>query len=231
VSIPFHKQSQFELFPVNGSGRATEAPKPRLFFLKSLTLSLESAVVVAIMVMMAMVVSYCAGIERGKSWQVVNNRQVKKMVRKVQTPVVPLKAPAASVDSASVVKPALIPTAKTVTEAKPVAPATVPAVVEPATVAASNPDKALILTKPTESPAEMAAEIEKFYTIQVASYKGPKDANRAADLLKQKGYDILVVPKGAFSIVCVGKFKGKEEAKNFSQKLKKQYKDCLVRSM
>ena len=98
-------------------------------------------------------------------------------------------------------------------------------------IAAAKSDKTLILSKPPAAREEIVADIKKFYTVQVASYKGEKYAQKEASLLKQKGYDILVLPKGAFSIVCVGKFKEKEEAKNFSQKLKKQYKDCLVRSL
>ena len=210
VSIPFNKQSQFELFPTNGSSsRPSDSPKQR-FLLRSLTLSLENLVVLGIMMIMGFVISYSLGIEKGKNWQTVTDRSTKAIVRQVKTPMVPATATSAT---------------------KPVAP-TAPSALDPSpAVASAVSGKTLILTKPNESPAEIVAQLEKFYTIQVASYKGEKYAQKEADLLKQKGYDILVLPKGAFSIVCVGKFKEKEEAKDFSKKLKKQYKDCLIRSL
>jgi len=69
------------------------------------------------------------------------------------------------------------------------------------------------------------------YTIQVASFKKGPRAEVEAKNLRQKGYDILVLPKGEYSIVCVGKFSDRSEAKSFSKKLKHQYKDFLIRRL
>ena len=81
-------------------------------------------------------------------------------------------------------------------------------------------------------PLEKTQEQEKLFTIQVASFKQEKYANQEADRLRQNGHsDTFVIPKGDYSIVCVGKFIGKDEAKKFSGKLKKRYNDCLVRRL
>ena len=72
---------------------------------------------------------------------------------------------------------------------------------------------------------------DKKYTIQVASFKTDLNANKEADSLKGKGFETSVLRKGSYSIVCVGKFQRKEEAKQFSRKLRNRYKDCLVRRL
>ena len=183
--------------------------------------------------MMGWVVSYSLGIEKGKRWRTVSNRpqtgvRPSKPVPRPLTPAVQAAA-----------KPVVVNNLKNknLNEVKPAVPAALPAMANAPTVisakpnAVANPDKTLILTKPEDAPVVITANLGKFYTIQIASYKSEKIAQREADLLKQKGYDILVVPKGSFFIICVGKFNQKEQAKSYSQKLKKQYKDCLVRSM
>jgi len=85
-------------------------------------------------------------------------------------------------------------------------------------------------------PAALTAKalperINGFYTIQVASFKKEKYARQEADALEKKGYESIVLPKGSHSIVCVGKFIRRMEAKVFSKKLRKKYKDCLVRRL
>lgn len=72
---------------------------------------------------------------------------------------------------------------------------------------------------------------EDTFTIQVASFKQERDAQKEATLLKKKGYDIFILSKGKHSIVCVGKFAQKNAAKQFSNRLKNKYTDCLVRRL
>jgi hypothetical protein len=79
-------------------------------------------------------------------------------------------------------------------------------------------------------PSRTGAE-EDIFTIQVASFKQERDAQKEATLLKKKGYDIFVLLKGKHSIVCVGKFAQKNAAKQFSNRLKNKYTDCLVRRL
>lgn len=72
---------------------------------------------------------------------------------------------------------------------------------------------------------------DKIYTVQVASFKKEKYAQKEAMNLERKGYEIFVLPKGKHSIVCVGKFAQHDKAKSVSRKLRKRYKDCLIRSL
>jgi len=69
------------------------------------------------------------------------------------------------------------------------------------------------------------------YTIQVASFLNRVNARKEADILKRKGLLPLVLPKGKFSIVCVGNFSKREDAEILLPKLKKQYQDCRIRRL
>jgi cell division protein FtsN len=70
------------------------------------------------------------------------------------------------------------------------------------------------------------------YTIQVASYKGIKSAQREADKLKQKGFDnVYVLPKGTYTIVCVGSFRNKEDASGIKRQLNNRYQGSVVRRL
>lgn len=69
------------------------------------------------------------------------------------------------------------------------------------------------------------------YTIQVASFTKRVNAQKEADILKNKGLSASVLSKGKFSIVCVGKFSKQEEAQTLLTKLKKQYQDCRIRRL
>jgi cell division septation protein DedD len=70
------------------------------------------------------------------------------------------------------------------------------------------------------------------FTLQVASYKGLKSAQREADKLKQKGFDnVYVVPKGAYTIVCVGNFQNKEDASDIKRQLNNRYQGSVVRRL
>jgi len=73
--------------------------------------------------------------------------------------------------------------------------------------------------------------VKNAYTIQVASYKQEKYAQKEAGTLKKTGHQTFVLPKGSHSIVCVGKFSSQAEAKNALSRLRNKYKDCLVRRL
>lgn len=69
------------------------------------------------------------------------------------------------------------------------------------------------------------------YTIQLASYKAKKFADTQAGRLKKKGLAPFVLKKGDYIILCVGRFSGKDEARNQLSKFKKDYKDCYLRRL
>lgn len=106
---------------------------------------------------------------------------------------------------------------------------------QPAPIAGAVISKEITAAKEPEKPSLSAQPKASFqtggYTIQVASYRTKSSAEREAQLLRKKGFSSLVLPKGSFSIVCVGNFSNKEGAQPFLSKLRVQYQDCYVRRL
>lgn len=69
------------------------------------------------------------------------------------------------------------------------------------------------------------------YTIQVATYSNKVSAQKEADSLKRKGLAPLVLSKGKFRIICVGRFPNRKQAEILLSKLRKQYQDCHIRRL
>lgn len=69
------------------------------------------------------------------------------------------------------------------------------------------------------------------YTIQVASISEPKNARRQLASLENKGYSAFSLVKGKYTVICVGRFSDKEDARNNLEKLKVKYPDCLIRRL
>ena len=82
-----------------------------------------------------------------------------------------------------------------------------------------------------ESAKERKKNIFEGFTIQLASYKTRKFANLEADRLKKKGFTPLVLAKGDYIVLCVGKFHSKERARAQLSKFKKRYDGCYVRRL
>ncbi len=91
---------------------------------------------------------------------------------------------------------------------------------------ASFPESKIVVGAPaSERP------LNSLYTIQVASFKEETYAQKEASALKRKGFDAFVAEKGDYSIVCVGKFRDKDQTNLWVPKLKRKYTDCLVRRL
>lgn len=205
MKIIGEKQCQFELFP--SDNRQPDKKNEQRFLLTKLTLPIENVIVLGVIIIMSMVISFSIGVEKGK-------RNISS-IRKVK--------PEKSVK---------------IEEKKPIIQEKI--VVENAglTIAPLNNN---IINKEEKKPhikpaiditeTEKKKKVDKIYTIQVASFKKEKYAQKEAMDLKKEGYEIFVLPKGNYSIVCVGKFAQKREAKIFSRKLKNKYKDCILRSL
>lgn len=69
------------------------------------------------------------------------------------------------------------------------------------------------------------------YTIQLASYKAKKFADREAEALNKKGVSAFIIYKGDYVVLCAGKFSDKEQARDSMKKLKIRYKDCYLRRL
>ena len=207
-----YKQPQFELFP--GSSASVEDPtRPRLL-LANLTLSVENLVVLSILGIMVAVFAYSLGVERGKH-VMASEFKAGALAQPVtaQTPVVAVRQTSTVPSTATAVRQA---------------PVTGVAVNAASTVV--KPVSAVPVAVVAQKPAQVPAAAFK-YTIQVASYADEKFAKKAALDLNKIGFETLVMQKGKYAILCVGKFNQKNEAMSVIAKLKSKYKDCLVRSM
>jgi cell division protein FtsN len=67
------------------------------------------------------------------------------------------------------------------------------------------------------------------YTIQVASYQSRISAEKESAQLTKRGLTSLVLSKGRFSVLYVGRFSDMQSARPVLTELKKQYHDCFIR--
>ncbi|MDP8293010.1 MAG: SPOR domain-containing protein [Candidatus Orphnella occulta] len=69
------------------------------------------------------------------------------------------------------------------------------------------------------------------YTVQVASYASESFAKGRVDKLISEGYEAFALHKGSYYIMCIGRFRDKEDAVSEMKRLRKQYSDCLLRKI
>ena len=204
MNITGKRQSQFELFP--GASENNSPAGKQAGVTKDLTLSLENIIVLSIVFVMALVFFFSCGVERGK--------------RLVALSDAPKKARAITAKQEPVSQSAPEIVASPRQGEQVVYPVEVPREIN------SENEPSLRL------PLEKDDEQENLFTVQVASFKQEKNAQKEADRLKGVGHgEAFVLAKGSYSIVCVGKFGEKKEAQRYSAKLKKKYTDCMIRSL
>lgn len=69
------------------------------------------------------------------------------------------------------------------------------------------------------------------YIIQLATYQTREPAEREAVMLKKKGLNPIILSKGKFIVLYVGRFSDEDNAKSKLSELKKRYRDCILRRM
>ena len=79
--------------------------------------------------------------------------------------------------------------------------------------------------------AEEKKDTSNKYTVQVATFKTKNYAQKEANRLEKKGLQALIISKGKYVCVCVGRFSGKQEAKITLNQLKNTYQDCFIRRL
>lgn len=203
------EHAQIELFPFLTGRPQSRAARPP-YLLKDLTLSVENIIVLCIIFVMAVVMFFSFGVERGK--QIVTNALSEPAATSTVSPV-----PAALPEKVAGRSVAPDRNAKAQRNASP--------------AQAAGPDKPAIIPAMPNAGPSLEKNKKGTFTIQVASFKEKTRAQMEAKRLKANGYEIFVFPKGKHSIVCVGKFAIKDEAMAFSNKLKNKYNDCLVRRL
>lgn len=199
------EHTQFELFPFLTGRPHSRVARPR-YLLKDLTLSVENTIVLCIIFVMAVVLFFSFGVERGK--QIVKGALA-------EPPVTVTVLPAPEDSSDKIRERSITPAGNTKAQKS---------------ASSLQQQERQQKQMPVSVPALEKKEKGTF-TIQVASFKEKEKAQMEAKRLKAKGYEIFVFPKGKYSIVCVGKFAIKDEATEFSNKLKNKYNDCLVRRL
>lgn len=204
------EHTQIELFPFLAGRPYSRVARPR-YLLKDLTLSVENTIVLCIIFVMAVVLFFSFGVERGK--QIVKGALA-------EPPVTVTVLPAPEDPSGKIAERPIAPAGST--KAQKSASSLQPA-------GAQQQEKRQ-KQMPVGAPA-LEKKGKGTFTIQVASFKEKEKAQMEAKRLRSKGYEIFVLPKGKHSIVCVGKFAFKDEAAEFLNKLKSKYNDCLVRRL
>jgi len=205
MNINHKKPSQFELFP--GTSRSSNPESAKISHLtKDLTLSLENIIVLCIICVMVVVLFFSFGVEKGKR----------------------ITMPSDQADEYQVISPhentSNSDMAGEVNQAHSKETGVFSGVIPQDLIEDSQPEY--------RGPLEKTDEQDELFTIQVASFKLRKNAQREAKRLEDGGHeDIFVMPKGSYSIVTVGRFSKRQEAKIFSNKLKNRYNDCLVRRL
>ena len=200
------KPSQFELFSY--SHDSNQGDVKSAFSLRELTLSIENIIVMLIIFIMGGVLFYSLGVEKGRQIKSEHLAATENITDKTQ-------------ESAIIIHP--VDENGRLKEIADLTPSDEIEVAEEKIEVISIPQ----IQELNDEPAELS--IESPFTIQVASFKLNKNAKIEAVKLEKKGFEVSIIRKGNYSIVCVGKFRQASEAKTFTRKLKKKYKDCLVR--
>ncbi|HIH42332.1 TPA: SPOR domain-containing protein [Candidatus Woesearchaeota archaeon] len=201
--------SQFELFPDSNVRKIAGSVKHGNFF-RGFTFTPENVITAIIIIIVSFVVLFSFGVERGK--------KVAKMSNGPKNDSIEKKAVQINVNSVS-----LLPSDEVkVSENNEIEK------VELAGIGQRNigENEAIL-----NLPQEVNEANQNVFTIQIASFKQKKNAQMEAEKLNGIGEDVFVLSKGDHLIVCVGRFKKREEAKTFSNKVKSKYNDFLIRRL
>jgi len=184
----------------------------KTFARKYLTLPLDTLIMAAVMIMLLLTIAFSLGVEKGRKITSINNvrpREDRGMIIESR------------LDQMDNTIPAAIPiTAQTPMIAKK------PAQTEAMTGLPQQPRA----EQYTQTIPAAVTDSNK-YVIQVASFAKENIAQEEAKRLENKGYSAVVAKKGKFTVVFVGNFADKNKAQENMQTLRKQFKDCFVRTI
>ena len=209
MDINSRPHSQFELFPDSHVKRIGGSVKQGNFF-KGFTFTPESVITSIIIIIVSFVVLFSFGVERGK--------KVAKMTSNAKNGLIENKAVQIKENSVS-----LLPS----DEGK----VSVNKGIDKVEFAGIGQRIIGKNEKILKLPQAVKETNQNIFTIQVASFKLKKNAQREVERLNGIGEDVFVLPKGDYLIVCIGRFKKREEAKTFSNKVKSRYNDFLIRRL
>ena len=213
-----YKPSQFELFP--GTTDQSEKPYKKGVLISSLTLSLENIIILGILGVLSLLFTFSLGVEKGKKF-------VAKSHSDAVTAVDDAKGLAQAAAHVQKVKPQQVQPSQSADIRKGQSPKAQPMAKSTVTVPGTE-----TLQSPAQSSRDLAGKvIQEVYTVQVATFKSERFAQKEIESLKDMKQEVFMVPSGDYTLVCVGKFFQKNMADNLIPKLRKRYKDCLVRRL
>jgi hypothetical protein len=204
-----YKEAQFEFFP-GAAGSSDEARRPH-FMAARFNLSIENLVIFSIVSIMVIVFSFSLGVEKGKRIS-LSGSEPQIGIDRTTDPVSKSSSSGTGLSAASIdgLKSA-------VTDPLPVQ------------VKAGGTEGKIVTAE--AAPQGLVAKSTGGYTVQVASYKSGKKAEKEAQALLKKGYKAFVLSKGQHVVLCVGNFQKREEAGIYGKKLKSNYQDFVVRRL
>jgi cell division septation protein DedD len=196
----------------------------------------EKSILVVIGFIVTAIIAFAWGVEQGK--RVLSLSAMQRFDTASRAAIASKPAPAIASKPVSFVAPRVAPAAaQKYTAAAALratsaaaqkytaaaAPWTAPAAA-PSTTAAAAPSTTAAAAQPVKTPALLQG-----YTIQIASYKSRDLAQKEVDSLRKKGYAVLVLAKGGYTVLCVGNFSNKQNAKVAYADLAKKYPGCILR--
>ena len=205
-----YKEAQFEFFP-NTASAPDETKRPHIMAAR-FNLTIENLVIFSIVSIMVVIFTFSIGVERGK----------RLALRDAAALALDPKTVVATGDPAESPAPVVAVNPLTKVMAGVVKSKTADATV--AAVKGSTPS-------PVLQPQDALKGQSGGYTVQVASYKSEKSAQREALALQKKGLKAFTLPKGQHVVLCVGNFQKREEASTYGKKLKSNYQDYVVRRL
>jgi len=213
---------QLELF----SGQKNQTYAPRQYsgsFLQQLR-GHERAIILGIALIVATIIAFSVGFERGKKTMRIlpgPGHTLSPTQTTITTKNIPATMRIASPQQTVQPQPALLKQNRPLTlTQKP----QLPLMNTKATLPSSYPQKFLVTTKP--SPLSQKSS----FSIQVASFKAKENAQQTVTLLQKQGLQASIVTKGIFAVL-VGNYPDKKSAQVVLVQLKKQYRDCFIRTL
>ena len=94
-----------------------------------------------------------------------------------------------------------------------------------------SPAAAPAPSKPATQRKLAASSGASRYAIQVVSYRQPLLAKRELDRLQAKGERAFLVSRKGFTVLCVGPFPSKHNAKEKLVQLKDRYQGCFLKTL
>ncbi|MFZ2385267.1 MAG: SPOR domain-containing protein [Candidatus Omnitrophota bacterium] len=202
------EKEQLELFSgsENTGGGETKVSGAFLQYLRAY----EKIVLFSILLLAVAVVSFIAGVEKGKTAvlkRLAVLRQEQLSAGSARTAVLP---------QAQVSRNAAVVDAQARTSALP----------------SDKPPEAVSQAQSSDSRiSKPLPRISGKYTVQLASYRSREQALKDARLLQKRGLAPAVIYMRPFYVLCSGSFQDKRTADLWRLKIKKQYRDCYVRRL